>query len=177
MKFIHPKRLLILSLLLTTFYRASSQSICIDSILIDGSITKYMKYIDFINTGIKIDSITSAKPMDSNDPDSIIYVGSSVFWYDSKRGTCDAKSIWFDKISTLLLGKYSVNKSTSHYDLRKIFPMDCKSTRPVKIYKHEGILQRCSIPVRDKKGQLWDMQIILFLKDDSLIRVDFWEPM
>jgi len=103
MKFIHPKRLLILSLLLTTFYRASSQSICIDSILIDGSITKYMKYIDFINTGIKIDSITSAKPMDSNDPDSIIYVGSSVFWYDSKRGTCDAKSIWFDKISTLLL--------------------------------------------------------------------------
>jgi hypothetical protein len=136
-----------------------------------------MKYKDFSNTGIKIDSITSAKPMDSYDPDSMIYVGSSVFWYDTKRGICEAKSIWFDRISNVQLGRFTVDKSISHQDLKQMFPIDCESTKPISIYQHNGIYQKCSIPVKDKKGQLWDMKIIFFFKEDRLVRVDFWEPM
>ena len=171
------KRVFVGLLLFVSLNHAFSQSVCIDSIFINGSITRIMKYKDFINTGIKIDSITSAKPMDSYDPDSMIYVGSSVFWYDTKRGICEAKSIWFDRISKLQLGRFTVDKSTSHQDLKQMFPLDCESTKPISVNRKEGYYQICSLPVKDKKGQLWDMKIIFFLKEDRLVRVDFWEPM
>lgn len=171
------KRVFVGLLLFVSLNYAFSQSIFIDSVLIDGSITRIMKYKDLIKTGIKIDSITSAKPMDSYDPDSMIYVGSSVFWYDTKRGICEAKSIWFDRISNIQVGRFKVDKSTSHQDLKQMFPLDCESTKPISVNRQNGFYQICSIPVKDKKGQLWDMKIIFFLKEDRLVRVDFWEPM
>ena len=171
------KRVFVGLLVFVSLNQAFSQSVCIDSIFIDGSITRIMKYKDLINTGVKIDSIASAKSMDSYDPDSMIYVGSSVFWYDTKRGICEAKSIWFDRISNIQVGRFKVNKSTSHQDLRQMFPLDCEITKPISIYRQNGTYQKCSIPVKDKKGQLLDIQIIFFLKEDRLVRVDFWEPM
>ena len=171
------KRVFVGLLLFVSLNHVFSQSACIDSIFIDGSITRIMKYKDLINTGIKIDSITSAKPMDSSDPDSMIYIGSSVFWYDTKRGTCEAKSIWFDRISNIQVGTFKVDKSTSYQDLKQKFSLDCENTTPISVYRHHGTYQKCSIPVKDKNGQLWDMKIIFFLKEDRLVRVDFWQPM
>jgi hypothetical protein len=171
------KRVFVGLLLFVSLNHAFSQSICIDSIFIDGSITRIMKYKELVNTGIKIDSITSAKPMDSYDADSMIYIGSSVFWYYTKRGICEAKSICFDRISNIQVGRFKINKSTSHQDLGQMFPLDCKNTRPISINRQDGFYQICSIPVKDKKGQLWDMEIIFYLKEDRLVRVDIWEPM
>lgn len=171
------KRFFICVLSFVFLNQAFSQSVCIDSVLINDSITRIMNYKDFINTGIKVDSITFAEPMDSYGPDSMIYVGSSIFWYFIKRGICEAKSIWFDRIRNIQVGNFKVNKSTSHQDLRKMFPIDCERTKPIRIYRLDEICQSCSIPVKDKTGQFWDMRIIFFFKDDRLFRVDFWEPM
>jgi len=170
------KSILLLGFLVIHLNPSLSQSVCIDSILINGAITKYMTHSDFIGTGIKIDSIVSAKPMDSFDPDSMIYVGSSLFWYDSKRGICEARSIRFDKIVKLQLGRFLVNKLTTQSDARKMFPVDCETTKPAKIFQRDEIFQICSIPVSDKKGQVLGMKIIFFFKDSLLYRIDFWEP-
>lgn len=177
MSFTNPHRILFAALLLLSINQASSQNVCIDSILIDGSISKYMGYKDFIKTGIKIDSITSAKPMDSYDPDSMIYIGSSTFWYDSRRGTCDARIIYFDKVKTLSLRRFILTNSTTYSDLRKMFPLDCNNTRPIKLYSQSGNYQVCSVPVSDRKGELWDMKILFIMKGDQIFRIDFWEPM
>jgi hypothetical protein len=113
----------------------------------------------------------------ANEPDSVIYVGSSMFFLDSGGQRCNAVSIWFDKITSVKLGKFLVSKSTTFNDLKMMFPADCKSTRPIKHYRFRGtILETCSLPVIDSKGRLWDMRIIFFLKDDKLIGLDFWEP-
>lgn len=173
----NPHRILFIGLLLININQAFSQNVCIDSILIDGSITKFMSYKDFLKTGIKIDSIIFAKSIDSYDADSMIYVGSSLFWYNSRRGTCDARSIHFDKIKTLSFGRFVITKSTTYSDIRKMFPLDCDNTRPIKLYKQEGIFHVCSVPVSDRKGQMWDMKILFIMKDDQIFRIDFWEPM
>jgi hypothetical protein len=137
-----------------------------------------MKYSDFLKTETKIDSITTSHPRDIFDPDSIIYIGSSVFWYNSKDGRCDARSIWFDKITNVKLGKYLINSSTSFNDLKIMFPTNCSSTKSLNHYRFKGtILETCSLNVKDSKGQMWDMRILFFLKDDRLIGLDFWEPM
>ena len=151
--------------------------LAIDSTLINGSITRIMNFRDFVNTGIKIDSIKSAKNIDQFDIDSVIYIGSSIFWYYSKQGMCEAQSIYFDKLSNIQFGRFLLNKSTSIEDLKKMFPLNCKNTEPMKLYRNDGIYQTCSVSVKDKKGQLWDMRIIFFLKGDRLFRIDFWEPM
>jgi hypothetical protein len=171
------KRAFVCLLLFVSLNHAFSQSVCIDSVLIDGYIPRNIKYKDFIKTGIKIDSITTAKPMDSEAPDSMIYVGSSVFWYFTKLGLCEANSIRFDRINNIQVGRFKVNKSTSHQDLGQMFPLNCKSTKPISFNRQEGFYQICSIPVKDKKGQLWGTEIIFFLKEDRLVRVDFWDPM
>ena len=165
------------SLLLIQLTNALSQSVCIDSILINGSIKKYMQYSDFIQTDLKIDSIIKPDRRNFSDaPDSIIYVGESIFYLDSKN-RCDAKSIWFDKISSVKLGKYSVNSSTTYRDLLKMFPTGCANTKSIKHVRFRGtILETCGLTVIDSKGQLWDMRIIFFLRDNKLIGLDFWEP-
>jgi hypothetical protein len=137
-----------------------------------------MKYSDFIDTGIKIDSIIKPKPGTySDDPDSVIYVGSSEFYYYSESKRCDAGSIWFDKIMDVQIGKYKVNASTTGNDLKMMFPSGCGETKPIKHYSFRGtILETCSLNVRDSEGRMWDMRILFFLKDGKLIGLDFWEP-
>jgi hypothetical protein len=137
-----------------------------------------MKYSDFISTGVKIDSIIKPDPMQYVDePDSVIYVGSSMFFLDSRGNRCDAGTIWFDKITSVKLGKYLVNKLTTINDLKIMFPTDCESTRPIKLYRFKDtILETCSLYVKDSKGQLLDMRITFYLKDDKLVGFDFWEP-
>ena len=165
------------ALLLLLFSQTFSQSVCIDSIKINDVLTRRIKFKEFKQEGIQIDSIISNHPLDNYDPDSIIYVGSSLFWYYSKSNVCEAHVIMFDKIKNLSLGKYSINKTTSFEDLKNMFPIDCDQTKPIKVYGQKEIFQRCSIPVRDLKGQIWDMRIIFFLKNNRVYRVDFWEPM
>jgi len=165
-------------LLLINFNNSLAQIICIDSVLINESIKKYMKYSDFIKTGIEIDSIIKPDPMQyADEPDSVIYIGSSMFFLNSQENRCDARTIWFDKITSVKLGKYIVNKSTTCNDLKIMFPTDCTSTRPIKHYRFKGtILETCSLYVKDSKGQLWDMRITFYLKDDKLVGLNFWEP-
>lgn len=136
-----------------------------------------MQYSDFVRTGVKIDSIIDDRPYKySIDADSIIYVGGSMFFLDFS-GRCDAQSIWFDKISSVQLGKYVVNSSTTYTDLRKMFPMGCAETKPCNHVRFKGtILETCRVNVTDSKGQLWEMKIKFYLKDDKLIGVNFWEP-
>jgi hypothetical protein len=165
------------SFLLVHFNNVIAQNICIDSVLINGSIKKYMKYSEFVKTGTKIDSIIKPDPRGFADaPDSIFFVGESMFYKDSSN-RCDAKSIWFDKISSVKLGKYIVNNSTTYNDLKKMFPTVCTNTKPIKHFRFKGIiLETCSLNITDSKGQLWDMRIIFFLKGDKLLGLDFWEP-
>jgi hypothetical protein len=169
---------LIIALFLLSFIQTNAQSVYIDSVRINNKLPRRIKLIDFKIAAIKIDSVVTSRPFDKSDPDSIIYIGSSLFWYDSRRDICEAHVIWFDdKIYSLHLGKFIVNKLTSFEDLRKMFPIDCDNTKPIKIYRQEGTFDRCSIPVKDRNGQLWSMRIIFFLKDNKVVRVDFWEPM
>jgi hypothetical protein len=177
MKYNYLIKVITTCFLLIHINNAIAQSVCIDSILINGSIKKYMIFSDFISTGIKIDSIIKPDPMQYADkPDSVIYVGSSRFFLDLNN-RCDARSIWFDKITSVKLGKYLVNKSTTFNDLKMMFPIDCINTKPIKHYNYKGIiLETCSLDIKDSKGQLWDMRIIFYLKDDKLIGLDFWEP-
>jgi hypothetical protein len=178
MKFNYLIKIVITCLLLFHFNNVLPQVICIDSVLINGSIKKYMNYSDFISTDVKIDSIIKPDPMQyATEPDSVIYVGSSIFYLDSKVNRCDARTIWFDKIASVKLGKFLVNKSTTFNDLKMMFPTDCASTRPIRHYRFKGIIiETCSLFVKDSKGDLWDMRIAFYLKDDTLVGLDFWEP-
>ena len=165
------------SLLLIQLNFASAQSVDIDSILINGSIKKHMQYSDFIGTGIKIDSIIKPYPGDHiSGTDTRIFIGKSMFFVDSCN-RCDARSVWFDKISSVNLGKYQVTGSTTLDDLKRMFPINCQSTKSINHYDFKGIvLETCSLEVRDSSGQLWDMRILFFLKDNKLLGLDFWEP-
>jgi hypothetical protein len=171
------KTLLTSALLLLLLVQTFSQSVCIDSIKINDVLSRRIKFKQFNEAGIQIDSIISNRTIDNYDPDSLIYVGSSLFWYYSKSNISEARLIMFDKIKSLSLGKFSINKSTSFEDLKKMFPIDCTSTKPIKVYRQKETFQTCSIPVRDLKGQVWDMRIVFILKDNKIYRVDFWEPM
>jgi len=165
------------SLLLFQLNFASAQSVDIDSILINGSIKKHMQYSDFLRTGIEIDSIIKPDPGDHiSGTDTRIFIGKSMFFVDSCN-RCDARSVWFDKILSVNLGKYQVTGSTTLDDLKRMFPASCQSTKSINHYDFKGIiLETCSLGVRDSTGRLWDMRILFFLKDNKLEGLDFWEP-
>lgn len=170
-------RILIFALMLFSYKQVFSQNVCIDSILIDDSISKFMKYTDFLKTGIKVDSIRDSKPIDAYEPDSMLYVGSSIFWYDTRLGICDAQIIRFDKIKSLRLGRFLITNSTTLSDLSEMFPDNSKTLKAISLYKQSGTFTSCSIPVTDGKGNLWDMKILFIFKDKIIYQVEFWVPM
>jgi hypothetical protein len=171
------RKLLFTILLFVTLSQVYSQSVSIDSILINGSLRRTINFKELLDTGIKIDSIVTQKIGDSYFYERALYIGQSVFLYFPKENICEATSIWFDKIKEVNIGNCLINSSTTFNDLKSYFPIDCETIKEVGIYRHDGTYQYISIPVKDKKGQLLALKINIFLKDNKVARVSFWEPM
>lgn len=155
------------------------QSVCIDSVMLNGNIPRVSKLTDLIDKGILIDSIVKTEARTGiYESESYLYSGTSYFEYYPKNNNCEIRSLIFDdKISNLSLGKHIISKFTTWTDLKRMFPNDCSKTYPVKYFGERGYYETCGIPIRDSKGQLWDMKIVFRLRDDKVVRVDFWEPM
>ena len=179
MKYFFLIKVVTISVMLFYFQISTAQTISLDTVFFNGCIKNLMKFSDFINTGIKIDSII--KPGDpegySDPPDSIIHVGSSSFYLYTRNGVCSAHSIWFDKIKSVRIGQYLFSDSTTFNDLKRMFPTNCASLKTIKHNTFKSIaLKTCNVNVTDSKGQLWDMSINFFLTDDKLVGLDFWQP-
>jgi hypothetical protein len=170
------KNIILTTLVLLSLSPVYSQAVLLDSILINDVLPRRFSFKELENYGIKPDSIINAKPIDQYEPDSYIYIGSSLFWYYEKNDICEAHIIRFDKISSVRFGKYIINRTLTFENFQKIFPTDCKNLNPIRVSKTE-VNQCCSIPVKDRDGQIWDMRMIFFFKNNTVNRIDFWEPM
>ncbi len=171
------RKLLLAIVMLFTFLQVYTQSVSIDSILINGSWKRSVSFKDMLETGIKVDSIVTQKTFDRFFYERALYIGESIFLYFPKENICEATSIWFDKIKQVNIGQCIINGSTTLNDLKNYFPSDCETIKEVGIYGHEGKYQYITIPVNNNQGQLLSLKIILFLKDNKVARVEFWEPM
>jgi len=171
------KRLILIcwiNLLLTHLF---SQSVNLDSIWINENIPRQTTLSFIQKYGIKIDSIVKDPTLDSLNADSLIYFGKSSFAYFITDDICIANTIIFDnKINQLTLDSYKITNATSRNDLKRMFPLDCNETKPIKVFGEKEKLERCSIHVEDNHGRLLDMRIIFFFHNDKLVRIDFWEP-
>jgi len=171
------KRLLLICWINFLLTHLFSQSVNLDSIWINGNIPRQTTLSFIQKSGLKIDSIVKDPTMDSLNADSLIYFGKSSFSYYIKDDICIANTIIFDnKISELILGSYKITKTSTRNDLKRMFPLDCNETKPIKVFGKKEKLERCSIYIKDNHSRLWDMRIIFLFHNDRLARIDFWEP-
>jgi hypothetical protein len=174
------KKTILVFFLTIIFIQIFPQSVSIDSVRINQTIPRRIKLTELRNSGITIDSIVKS-PVFVSDPDpaTYVYIGASYFEYEPRdNNNCTIENIIFDnKIKSLSLGNKIVDNTTSCEDLKKMFPLDCSETKPIKVYGQKESFEMCSVSVIDSKGRLWDMKIIFFLQNNKLLRVNFWKPM
>lgn len=172
------KKTITLSILFLLFLQARSQSVSIESIRINNTISYSIHLSNLLKSNVTIDSIIKVpKIMDASQADSLVYIGKTYFEYYSKSRNCQLKTVIFDKkVISIRLGKNNLSGKTTFQDLTMMFPIDCKLTKPISVYGENNPYETCSVGVTDGKGNPWDMRIIFFLQNDQLIRVDFWEP-
>ena len=176
------KRLILIYILLVQicFCEIHSQAVDYDSILINGQFPRQVTITFLKRSGI-IDSIIPNTPLDSFsqlsiwEHDSLVYIGASCFEYYSKRGICRAQIIIFDKINYLTIGGFRIDKMTTSKDLESYFPKSCCDLQPINLGKSK-IRQTCRIPIMNN-GRIWDMHLRIFLNNDKVFRIDYWEPM
>lgn len=172
------KRLILITSFILFFFNIYSQPVNLDSIRINGYLSRMTSLKLIQKSGILIDSIVKVPELGYVfSSDSLVYIGESYFDYYSEDEICIAQIIVFDdKIDHISLGKYIVNRKTTFDDLRKMFPLDCSEIKPIRIFGEKKPFGCCSVPVLDSKGKIWDKRITFFLQNDHLVRVDFWEP-
>ncbi len=173
------KQIILISLLILLYTCINAQPVIIDSISINGQLSRMTSLLQIQKSGIIIDSIVKVPESGYAIPaDSLVYIGESYFEYYSEDEICIAQVIIFDeKIDHISLGKYIVNNRTTFDDLRNMFPIDCKEIKPIRIFEEKKPFGCCGVPVRDSEGKMWDMRITFFFQNSHLVRVDFWEPM
>jgi len=172
------KKSISLLMFLMVFLQARSQSVSIESIRINNTISYSIHLSNLLKSDLTIDSITKVpKIMDASQADSLVYIGETYFEYNYNSKICQLKMVIFDnKVVTISIGKNILSAKTTFQDLTMMFPIDCKLTKAISIYGEKNPYETCSVGVTDGKGNLWDMRIVFFLQDDILTMVDFWEP-
>ena len=116
----------------------------------------------------------------SNAAISVIYsISSLLIWIEGSEEVEYFKFsiIVFDnKITDVQFNGNTISAKTSFEDLKRIFPDECKETRPIHIYGDVNQYQACDVGVADDQGNMWDMKILFFFLNNQLKRIEFWVP-
>jgi hypothetical protein len=155
----------------------NAQSVKIESLILNNKISAIIDF-DELKMTEQIDSITSiSELMDMSLADSLVYVGNTYFEYYRKTNSCLVGSIIFDrKIKTVSLNTFTLDKNTTLEDFKRMFPFDCSTISPIKIYGDETEYMFCSVGLINSDGEKLDSQLLLFFSKNKLMRIEFWEP-
>ena len=159
-------------------FQVFAQPVNIDLVRVNNCLPYMINKDELIKSNILIDSIVKTPAiMDAITADSLIFIGNTYFVYYKKDQICMLSSIVFDnKITDVQFNGNTISAKTSFEDLKRIFPDECKETRPIHIYGDVNQYQACDVGVADDQGNMWDMKILFFFLNNQLKRIDFWVP-
>ena len=172
------KKVIFLLLVIISGFQVLAQPVNIDSVRVNNCIPYMINKNELIKSNILIDSIVKTPSiMDAITADSLIFIGNTYLVYYKKDQICMLSSIVFDhKITDIQFNGNTISAKTTFEDLKRIFPDDCKETRPIHIYGDVNQYQACDVGVADDQGNMWDMKILFFFLNNQLKRIDFWVP-
>ena len=154
-----------------------AQSVQIDSLKLNDNLYRIVDY-DKLKIKVAIDSVIPIPEiMDMSKADSLVYIGKTYFEYFKKNKNCYLRSVIFDeKVKTVSLNSSTFNINTKFEDLKKLFPTDCSSTRPIKIYGDNLDYYSCGVGIINARGEKTDNKLLFFFSNNKLKRIDLWKP-
>ena len=159
-------------LFITISISLHAQKPTIEDLFINDRIPAKIKLDELISL-LKIDSIV-IKPeyMDAIDPDSLVYIGESYFYYYKGNNNCYLSKVAFnDKIKSLRIDEYVFDKQSTYDDIKSAFSSCSALSDGISIYNDPLNYESCRIDIEDYDGSF------LFFFHEKMLKLFFvWQP-